>query len=673
MPVNLSSRPGRWVGGILALLLVAVLVAAIWAGRMNSAQAQSPAKAQAPIKTQAPVPTQGSKGTGQLLDSKPVTIAGKDQNVMAVVNGDAITRTYLAEECRRRYGKEVLDGTINRYLISQECERQKIAVTEKDVDEEIGRMAQKFKLSSDRWLQLLQEERGFTPEEYRREVVWPMLAMRQLTAQKLTISKEELRQAFESEYGPRVRARLIATDLEAKAKEAHAKAVADPESFPALSKQYSRDAAIGSANGVVPPIRRHMNDKKFEEVAFALKPGQISNVVQVGDMYYIIKCEDIQPAVVIAGPDLPAVEKQLAERMKEHKLRTVAGDMFKEMQTRAKVENIMNNSARAKEFPGVAALVNGKPITLLQLGEECLARHGKEVLDGEINRRLLMQELTRKQKSVAQTDLDAEVARAAEMYGYIAADKKTPDVERWLNEVTKGDKSAVELYVRDAVWPTVALKKLVGDVKITDEDLKKGYESNYGEKVEVLAIVLHDQRQAHKVWEYARNNPNESFFAQLAEQYSVEPVSKSAGGKVPPIRKHSGQGELETVAFQLKPGELSPVIAAGNQFIIMRCQGRTPATKVSFAQVRDEIFKDLEEQKSRVAMTQKFDDLKEAAQVDNFLAGTTQMGRKTGMVRPASATADSPQGGSSVKPAIPTQPQPVGQPASAARPVPLRK
>jgi parvulin-like peptidyl-prolyl isomerase len=469
-----------------------------------------------------------------------------------------------------------------------------------------------------------------------------MLAMRQLTAPRLKITTEEMRQAIESEYGDRVKARLIAVESSAVAKEVHAKALANPESFPDLSFKHSKDASVASAKGVIPPIRRYANDANFEEIAFSLKPGQISKIIPVGNMFYILKCEEILQGKKLTGPELAAVEKQLGERMKEQKMRTVAADMFKEMQTAAKVENIMNNPARAKEFPGVAAMVNGKPITMLQLGEECLARHGKEVLDGEINRRLLMQELTRSQKTVQKPDLDAEIARAAEMYGYLDKDNKTPDVNRWLNDVTKGDKSAVELYVRDAVWPTVALKKLTGDVKITDEDLKKGFESNYGEKVEILAIVLHDQRQAHKVWENARNNPTESYFAMLAEQYSVEQVSRGNGGKVPPIRKHSGQGEIETIAFQMKPGDLSPVVAVGNQFIIMRCQGRTKPMNVNFAQVRNEIYKDLEEQKSRLAMTQKFDELKEAAQIDNFLAGTTQTGRRGSNVRPASATSDAP-------------------------------
>ena len=71
----------------------------------------------------------------------------------------------------------------------------------------------------------------------------------------------------------------------------------------------------------------------------------------------------------------------------------------------------------------------------------------------------------------------------------------------------------------------------------------------------------------------ARNNPTDAFFAQLAEQYSVEPASRSNGGKVPPIRRHGGSPLIEEAAFKLKPGELSGVVAIDKQFIIMRVPG----------------------------------------------------------------------------------------------------
>src|SRR5690606_21311997 len=123
------------------------------------------------------------------------------------------------------------------------------------------------------------------------------------------------------------------------------------------------------------------------------------------------------------------------------------------------------------------------------------------------NRKILTQELTRKRHAVTQNDLDGEVARTAEMYGFVQRNGK-PDIEKWLAHVEKEEGAPVELYLRDAVWPAVALRKLVGEkVEITEDDLQKGYESNYGPRVEVQAIVLGDHRQAQKVWDQARNQP----------------------------------------------------------------------------------------------------------------------------------------------------------------------
>ena len=84
------------------------------------------------------------------------------------------------------------------------------------------------------------------------------------------------------------------------------------------------------------------------------------------------------------------------------------------------------------------------------------------------------------------------------------------------------------MYRHDAVWPTVALKKLVGNtVKVTQDDLQKGYEANYGERVRCLAIVLNDQHRAEQVFEMARKDNTSKYFGDLAAQYSVEPGSQA--------------------------------------------------------------------------------------------------------------------------------------------------
>jgi hypothetical protein len=201
---------------------------------------------------------------------------------------------------------------------------------------------------------------------------------------------------------------------------------------------------------------------------------------------------------------------------------------------------------------------------------------------------------------------------------------------------------------------------------VSEEDLQKGFESNYGERVEALAVVLSDQRQAQKVWEMARNNPTDAFFAELAQQYSVEPASRANGGKVPPIRKWGGSPHIENEAFKLKPGELSGLIVAGDQYVILRCLGRTKPVKVDYESVRGELHKDIAEKKLRQLMGQKFDTLREGAQVDNFLAGTSQSGNRASSAKAGTAPAKAgvaPAGGARAA----TNNSKV-QPATAVRP-----
>ena len=242
-----------------------------------------------------------------------------------------------------------------------------------------------------------------------------------------------------------------------------------------------------------------------------------------------------------------------------------------------------------------------------------------------------------------------------------------PDIDKWLKSVTEQPGATVDLYVRDAVWPSVALKKLVGSkVEVTDEDMRKAFESNYGERVEVLAIVVSDNRQAQKVWDLARNNNTDAFFAELAQQYSVEPASRGNGGKVPPIRRHGGSPLIEDEAFKLKAGELSGIVAVDGQFIILRCQGRTQPVQVDFNAVRSELVKDIQEKKLRLQMTKEFDRLREVAQVDNFLVGTSQSGARTasaasavpaapgaGRVGAVPASGGPPRGASATSAAVP--------------------
>jgi parvulin-like peptidyl-prolyl isomerase len=561
--------------------------------------------------------------------------AGAHEKIAAVVNGETITREHLVRECVRRFAEEVLEAEVNKRLILDACKQHGIEITYRDIDVEIARMAGKFGLPPDKWLAMLESERNISPDQYRRDIVWPTLALRRLAADSLEVSDEEVERAYESEYGPMIQVRLISTRSAAKAQKLHAQAVAHPEHFDRLAKDHSEDENSAAARGLVPPIRKHVGDPQVEQAAFALREGQVSSILTTAGQYVILKCDRRIPPTQLHPKERERERERLREELADRKLRSEGSRLFKQLQSQAEIVNVYNDPAQRKNRPGVAALINNQPVTLVHLGEQCLLRHGIEVLDMEINRTLLNQALRRRSLRVSQADIQVEINQAAEAHGFLR-DDGSADVDRWLKQITEQSKLSVELYVRDAVWPTAALKKLVNNqVEVTEEDLKKGFLANYGERVEVLAVVLSDQRTAHEVFDLARDNPTERFFGELAHQYSIEPVSKANYGQVPPIRQHGGQPLLEKEAFRLRPGELSGVLGVGDKYVILRCLGRTQPVVERLEDVRDELTRDIREKKLQIAMISEFDRLKESARVQNLFA------TQKSPIAPASYTAPS--------------------------------
>lgn len=605
----------RWSGSALALLLLGG-VALVWLLTPGLAQGQQKKSA----KQAGSRPAAAASSTA---DTSEATSRGGE--IMAVVNGEPITREDLARDCLRQYGEEVLESLVNKQLIVEHCKAQNIGVSRKEVEAEIDRMAERFGLPTDQWLKLLQEERHITPTQYAKDIIWPTLALRKLAGERLKISEQEIKRAYESQYGPAVQARLIVCSNRKRAEQIREQALKNPEDFASLAKQYSEDVASASSGGLIQPIRKHVGDAGLEQAAFALQPGEISEILKLGDQYVILKCEAQLPPT---RKPLKEVRQTLEESIRDRKLREVSDELFRELQARARVENVFNDPVKRKQYPGVAAVINDHRITVERLAEECVERHGVEVLENLIHRRLLEQALARERIKITRRDLDEEIARTALAMGKVREGSNEPDVEGWLAQLERDEGLTRAMYEHDVVWPVVALKKLVGDtVQVTEEDLQKGYEANYGRRVRCRAIVLNQQRRAQEVWELARQHPTVENFGNLAEKYSIEASSRSLRGEIPPIQRYGGQPQIEKEAFALQPGELSSIIQVGDKFIILFCEGYTEPTRFAFDEVRDLIYEDLYEKKLRLAMAQKFHALQDAAEIDNFLTKTTQQPR----------------------------------------------
>ncbi len=239
--------------------------------------------------------------------------------------------------------------------------------------------------------------------------------------------------------------------------------------------------------------------------------------------------------------------------------------------------------------------------------------------------------------------MDQEIARAAAAMLPLKADG-TPDAAQLIEKITKEQGITVEIYRADSVWPSVALKKLVGDkVEVNQERPAKGLRGQFRSADAGQGDHLQQSAQAQQVWELARKEPTEENFAELAEKYSVEAASRALQGDVPPIQKWSGRPAIEKAAFALKKGDLSPILDVGRgQYVVLYGLGLTEPTRVTFDEVKQQILEDIHEKKQRLKMAEYFQKLQDEATVDNYLAGTSRTPKRSDAMRAQAASYQQP-------------------------------
>ncbi len=616
--------PRSWKGRLGVVLAGVVVLSVCGTARyfwgLSTAKAEvaaevppTAADANAPLR---PLASRPANNTATHNGSQPIP------DIVAAINGQPIGRDELAADCRAQYGKDVLEAMVNKYLILAECRRLGITVTRREIDLEIEQMARSFNLSVDQWLKMMQQERGIKPDQYANDIIWPSLALRKLAGERVQPTQKELTDAFEAEYGAAVKARIIVCTDESRARQVQALAAAKPADFGNLAKEYSVDAPSASVKGMIQPIRKHSSCPEIEQAAFALENGQVSGVIRSQGQFVVLLREGL-----IAARDIKL--EQVADRLnriiRDQKLHTAAGDIFKEMQRRARVQNVYNDPHLQQQVGReVVALVNGEPIYLRRLDDECLVRHGSDVLQGLIGRRMLELDCKQNRVEVSEKEIDAEVVRLASLFTRPLPDG-SPDVKGWMKLVTDKQGLSVEMYRRDVIWPQLALRKLAGGkIVVTEDDIQKGFIANYGPRARCRAIVLNNFRRAQQVWEAAAAAQKEKkltaeYFGELASKYSIERSSRANEGLVPPIRQYGGQPDLEKEAFGLKPGELSGIVGVGDNFIILFCEGFTTPVPAELASERKTIEDDIREKKQRLEMAKYYENLQQRTTVDNFL------------------------------------------------------
>jgi peptidyl-prolyl cis-trans isomerase D len=156
-----------------------------------------------------------------------------------------------------------------------------------------------------------------------------------------------------------------------KADEVLAKAKAG-EDFAALAKQYSEDESNNTNGGDLGLFGRSAMVKEFEDVAFSLEPGQISDVVKTQFGYHVIKLTEKQAGETRPFEQVSAqIEDQLKWERAQQQAQQIAEEIEGDLDSPADLDRV--GKARGLNVGESAFFEREEPITGLGLSPEAAA------------------------------------------------------------------------------------------------------------------------------------------------------------------------------------------------------------------------------------------------------------------------------------------------------------
>lgn len=601
------------------------LIAALLFGTVFTSVSAQQGNVPQPKPTKGTNVQQGKQNVPELKTvNTNVTATGKETipEVLAEVNGEKITKEQVMQETFRQHYEEILDNRIRTFLIELECRRTGITITPEEENAEIQKMAKTFGFTSDDWFDALLKERNLDPATYRSEILRPILAIRKLAGQRVQVSEEEIGKEYEAAYGPSIQVRQIVHNSRQTLEEIRNRVVANPASFAKEAKDNSLDPSSAAYGGMIQPIRRYATNEVIEKAVLNLQPKEISAIVEFPrENFILFQCEQHFPALNVNEKN---VRDALVFQIQDRKTRGAADDVFRELQNKAQIQVVLKDPTLSQQHPKIAAFVNGAEITRLEVAQRCFKQYGEQILAERISILVLEQECKRRNITITDQELDAEIVERATLELPLKLDG-TPNTVYWLEVQAKNQNVPVMTIRNNTVRPLIMLKKLAQDqVQVTEEDIQKGFEANHGPRVRCLAIFQDNMRRAQQVWAEANNVRDPAYFGDLAEKYSVNDMSRALRGEIPPIQKYGGMPQLEEAAFQLEPGELSEVIQLGPEmYAILFCLGQTKPVVMDINDVRGLLEQDLKEKKTQLAMQDYLEKTYKRSTISNYLTGET--------------------------------------------------
>lgn len=246
---------------------------------------------------------------------------------------------------------EVLDNLIDQELLNQESVKRGITVSDAEISDSLAKVKEKFPSEAEfnKMLDAMNLSSEGVSEKIKRSIAINKLVERDLV-QKISVTEEETKGFYDGNptsfaQPKQVKASHILVKVDAQAdkteKENAKKKITSiqqkitkGEDFAELAKG-SSDCPSGAKGGDLGFFGAGSMVKPFEEAAFSMKPGEISDIVETQFGYHLIKVTDQKEAQQVSYQEAKGnITKYLKRKKTEDEVKTLITALKKD----AKIE-----------------------------------------------------------------------------------------------------------------------------------------------------------------------------------------------------------------------------------------------------------------------------------------------------------------------------------------------
>jgi foldase protein PrsA len=264
----------------------------------------------------------------------------KDE-VVAKVGDKSISKEDLYTTLVDQYGDAALDTLIAEKIVELESDKKNLTVKDSEIEEELESLKESY--GGEEAFNEALASSGASLDSVKKNVQ-SFLLTEKLLKDRVSISDDQIKEYFEANKDSfaqqeQVEASHILVEDEETAKEVKNK-LDDGGDFAELAKEYSTDTSNAESGGELGFFAKGEMVTEFDDKAFAMKKGEISEPVKTEFGYHIIKVTDKKEAKDAVLDDH---KEEIKDILFDQALQTEYGSWLEEQKEEYQIENLLKS------------------------------------------------------------------------------------------------------------------------------------------------------------------------------------------------------------------------------------------------------------------------------------------------------------------------------------------